>query len=48
MTGELVVMVLVSVCTTALVFYTVRLAGSFVYFWINYLLTALNGVGGPW
>lgn len=38
-------MVFISLATSALVFYTVRLAGSFFYFWIVYLLTALNGVG---
>ena len=38
-------MVFTSLCVTLLVFYTVRLAGSYVYFWIAYLLTTFNGVG---
>lgn len=42
--GEAAVMVLISLCTTLLVFYTVRLAGSYFYFWIVYLLTSLTGV----
>ena len=37
-------MVFISLFTTLLVFYTVRLAGSYFYFWIVYLLTSLTGV----
>lgn len=43
--GEVAVLVFASLGASLLVFYTVRLAGSFVFFWIAYLLTAMNGIG---
>ena len=43
--GEFVVTFLLSLACSALVFYTVRLAGSFVYFWLVFLIVQLCGIG---
>ena len=43
--GEIGVMIPTSLAFSALVFYTVRLAGSFAFFWLDYLLTCSIGIG---
>lgn len=46
--GEVIVTLFVSLACSALVFYTVRLAGNFAYFWLDYFMTTLCGIGeGP-
>ena len=45
--GEIGVMIPTSLAFSALVFYTVRLAGSFAFFWLDYLLTCSIGIGEP-
>ncbi len=43
--GEITVILFLSLACSALVFYTVRLSGSFVYFWLIFLMTSLCGIG---
>lgn len=38
-------MLFISLGCSALVFYTVQFAGSFAFFWLDYLLTSLCGIG---
>lgn len=44
---EMVVVFLNSVVFSALVFFTLRLKGSFVFFWLVYLVTSSVGIGAP-
>lgn len=32
-------------CAAVLVFWTVKIQGSYLYFWLNYLCTIVNGIG---
>ena len=44
---ELLLAVPFSLISAALVFYLTRLSGSFVFFWVAYLVTIYVGIGAP-
>ena len=47
MTMELLLAVPFSVISAALVFYLTRMSGSFIFFWVAYLVTIYVGIGAP-
>ena len=47
LTMELLLAVPFSLISAALVFYLTRLSGSFVFFWVAYLVTIYVGIGAP-